>query len=319
MLVALLAACRATPDAPALTQGKRTVSFAELRSRMERVGASLRSMGFQPGDRVLFSARPSLDGIALALGVIAVGGAVVSVDPKAGDAMFRARAALARPRWVAADSRLYLVSSRPLRGIARHRRLRPPPLARIVPDARRLYVGQWLPGVPRTATGVSQLLDGPASPVEPSVTAEHEALVLFTSGTAAELQVVVHSRASLGARFSDFASQSGLVPGDRLSTDEPMIGVPALLAGAHWTLPPPGVDPEAAPERYLAALPVTDVLFLAPSSLDAVLTLLDAKPRLAPALTILLIGGGTVSPPLLLRAQVRFPAARILATPLATM
>ncbi|MCU1422798.1 MAG: AMP-dependent synthetase, partial [Microbacteriaceae bacterium] len=158
ILVALLAACRATPDAPALTQGRRTHTYAELRSRVERVAASLRSMGFLPGDRVLFSVRPNLDGIALALGVIAVGGTVVFADPGAGESMFRARAALAAPRWVAAESLLYLASSRPLRGIARRRGLELPPYARVVPDARHLYTGRWLPGVPRTATSLSLLL-----------------------------------------------------------------------------------------------------------------------------------------------------------------
>ncbi len=313
LLVALLAACRATPDAPALSQGRRTHTYAELRSRVESVAAALRSMGFLPGDRVLFSVRPNLDGIALALGVIAVGGTVVFADPGAGESMFRARAALAAPRWVAAESLLYLASSRPLRGIARRRGLELPPYARVVPEARHVYAGRWMPGVPRTATSLSLLLDGPAAPVEPSVTADHEALVIFTSGTTAHPRAVVHSRASLGAGLSGFARHTRLAPGDRLLTDQLMIGIPALIAGAHWTLPLPGADPGAAPEKYLAALPATDALFMVPAALDALLTLLDAKPQLAPALTLLLIGGAPVLKPLLLRARERFPAARILA------
>ena len=313
ILVALLDACRSNSDAPALSQGARTLSYSELRSRVGSVAASLRSMGFVPGDRVLFSVRPNLDGISLALGVIAAGGSVVFADPGAGEAMFRARAALAAPGWVAAESLLYLASSRPLRRIARRRGLELPRYSRLVPDARLLYAGRWMPGVPRTATSLGQLLDGPSAPIEPSVTSDHEALVIFTSGTTAHPRAVVHSRASLGAGLSGFARCTSLAPGDRLLTDQLMIGIPALIAGAHWTLPLPGADPGAAPERYLAELPATDALFMVPAALDALLTLLDTKPQLAPPLTLLLVGGAPVLRPLLLRARERFPAARILA------
>ncbi|MBK4347203.1 class I adenylate-forming enzyme family protein [Lacisediminihabitans changchengi] len=313
ILVALLAACRANGGSPALTRGRVTLSYTELLQRVSSTAAGLTSMGFFPGDRVLFSVRPGIDGIVLALGIIGAGGTVVFADPGAGEAMFRARAALAAPGWVAAESLLYFASSRPLRGIARRRGIELPGYSSVVPEARHLYAGRRLPGVPRTATSIRDLVDAPEAPLEPRVRADHEALIIFTSGTTADPKAVVHSRASLGTGLAGFAERTGLAPGDRVLTDQLMIGIPALIAGAHWTLPSPGIDPGAKPSNYLTALPATDVLFMVPAGLDALLRLLDADPSRAPRLATLLIGGAPVLRPLLERARARFPQARILA------
>ena len=127
LLDLVLDSCREHPDAPALSQGRSTLTYRDLDSRIASVVISLESAGFRAGDRVLFSVRPGLDGICLALGIIAAGGTVVFADPGAGESMFRARAALADPSWVAAESLLYLASSRPLRSFARRRGLELPP------------------------------------------------------------------------------------------------------------------------------------------------------------------------------------------------
>ena len=113
--------------------------------------------GLAAGDRVLFSVRPGPDAVVLALGIVHAGGVVVFADPGAGEALFRARAALAAPRWVAAESLLYLASSGPLRGLARRRGLELAPYARLVPDARHVYAGHRLPGVPRGALPLRRL------------------------------------------------------------------------------------------------------------------------------------------------------------------
>jgi acyl-CoA synthetase (AMP-forming)/AMP-acid ligase II len=263
--------------------------------------------------------RPNLDGLSLALCIIAAGGTVVFADPGAGESMFRARAALAAPRWVAAEALLYAASSGFLRGVARRRGVELPPYRVVVPDARHLYAGRWLPGVPRTATSVASLLDDATTtspsrpPIEPTVKADHEALIIFTSGTTDAPKAVVHSRASLGTGLAGFAAHARLRPGDRLLTDQLMIGIPALIGGAHWRLPLPGANPGAKPDKYLESLPETDVLFMVPAALDALLRLLDTTPEMTPQLATLLIGGAPVLRPLLERARARWPAARILA------
>ena len=147
LLAAVLDACDRTPLAPAITLGRRTLTYGEL-ARPGRAG-SRPGLGVQPGDRVLFSVRPGIDAVVLALGIIAAGGTVVFADPGAGEALFRARAGLAAPQWVAAESVLYLASTRRCvrsRGVAASSCA---DYARLVPDARHVYAGRWLPGVPR--------------------------------------------------------------------------------------------------------------------------------------------------------------------------
>lgn len=320
LVAAVLASCDQHPDAAALTFGRTTFRYGQLARRIRATATSLLREGMQPDDRVLFSVRPGPDAVVLALGIVEAGGTVVFADPGAGEALFRSRAALAAPRWVAAESLLYLASSRPFRGLARRRGLELAPYARLVPDARHLRAGRWLPGVPSNAFSVTRLAtrDSTEQPLPQPLphslpgSADQDALVIFTSGTTDAPKAVVHSRLSLGAGLADFAAGVGLRAGQRLLTDQLMVGVPALIAGAHWTMPPTGANPGARPEQYLALLPDAEVLFAVPATLDALLRAIDARPELAPTkLQTIILGGAPVLRPLLQRIATRFPDAAI--------
>ena len=333
LLAAVLEACDRTPLAPAITLGRRTVTYGELRRRVDGVAAGL---GVQPGDRVLFSVRPGIDAVVLALGIIAAGGTVVFADPGAGDALFRARAGLAAPKWVAAESVLYAASTRLARPLARRRGIELPDYRDVVPDARHVYAGRWLPGVPRAATSLARLLrstrsarggfrqnagrarahlsENGARAATASADPSAPALIIFTSGTTDHPKAVVHSRASLGAGLAGFASSVGFVAGERVLTDQLMVGIPALISGAHWIMPPTGLDPGASPERYLDLLladPGPDVLFAVPAALDALLGLLEAHPEHTPELRMLVVGGAPVLRPLLERVRARLPRTAV--------
>jgi acyl-CoA synthetase (AMP-forming)/AMP-acid ligase II len=314
LLDLVLASADRAPDAPALSFGRRTLTYRELASRIRAVSAGLRTEGLAAGDRVLFSVRPGPDAVVLALGIVHAGGVVVFADPGAGEALFRARTALAAPRWVAAESVLYLASSGPLRWLARRRGLELAPYSRLVPEARHVYTGPWLPGVPRSALSLRALvghgLDSPATAATRPPDAD--ALIVFTSGTTDVPKAVVHTRASLGAGLADFASEVGIRAGQRVLTDQLMVGIPALIAGAHWTMPPYGANPGARPEQYLALLPDAELLFASPAAIDAILRALDARSELTPPhLDTIVLGGAPVLRPLLARIVERFPGARI--------
>ena len=304
ILAALLEACDRTPDAPAMSLGRRTLTYGQLSARIRSIAGALAERGLAPGDRMLFSVRPGVDGICLALGTIAAGGTIVFADPGAGEAMFRARADLAAPRWVAAESLLYAVSRGPLRRVARSRGLELPDYRSVVPDARHIYAGPWLPGVPAGAIPLRGLSSAPAR-IETDP--RSEALIIFTSGTTAHPKAVVHSRVSLGTGLGDFARHVGFVAGERVLTDQLMVGIPALISGAHWVLPFAGADPGAEPDKYLRLLKHADVLFAVPAALDALLRAGIDPPRLR----MLLVGGAPVLRPLLERVRAQLPGTGI--------
>ncbi|MBB4917151.1 class I adenylate-forming enzyme family protein [Streptosporangium saharense] len=136
-------------------------------------------------------------------------------------------------------------------------------------------------------------MSGATAPDISEISPHQPAAVIFTSGTTARPRGVVHTRGSLAAGLDLFREAFPLGPGDVVHTDQLMLGLPALLAGATWSLPG-GSD--LAEE--LAARRATHT-FAVPVHLDR---LLRGTPKLPATLRYLLLGAAPAPAGVLRRA-----------------
>ena len=323
----LLDQAERTPGEIALIAGDGTaLTYGELRRQVLAVRDGFLSAGLEPGDGVLFSVRPSPQSLVLALGVVAARGVVVFADPGAGPEMFEARLRLAAPCWSAAESLLYAASRvGPVRSFARRKGLLLPNLSEL--PLRHVYTGRWLPGVPRGAHALKDWLrvspdpvratgakQGPSEPALGGSGGAHQkgpdapAVVIFTSGTTSAPRAVVHTQASLAAGLELFRSRVPLGPGDVVHTDQLMLGLPTLIAGACWSMPRLFCPPEEFLEQ-LEERKATHT-FCVPVHLAEILDAADDG--LPPGLRHVLLGAAPAPAGILRRAVAAAPGAEVL-------
>lgn len=304
------------PGRPALSgHHERSLRYRDLVVAVVATAKGLHSNGFLRGHRLLSGLRPAPAGVVLALATVAAGGSVVFIDPASGPEDFTSTAQETDATWIAAETETYAVG--PMRFLTRRSGGRRPDFDRL--GMRTLRTGPWLPGMPTGTLSVRALRKARGTADEeplPDLQADPdaEAAVLFTTGTGGRSRAVVHTRGSLGAALSGLATRHAIDPLATIYTDQLMLGLTALTAGAHWRLPPVGSAPRVDPAGFTKSMGSATHTFLFPVDLAAVLTAIAE--RLAPeppALQQIVAGGAPVLPPLVARMQLVLPRVRLLA------
>ncbi|MFJ6167519.1 amino acid adenylation domain-containing protein [Micromonospora orduensis] len=269
---------RFTPEAVAVQQGERLLSYAELVSRADRVAGALAARGVGPGDFVPVCLPRSVELVTVLLGVLTTGAAYVAMDPG----------------WPA-DRR-----------------------AAVFDDTRcRLLVaddpGAGRPGM--SVAGYADLTAGPDRPApRPTLDGAEPACVIYTSGSTGRPKGAVSPHRGTIRTLVDHPDipldpasvflQAAPLPWDGFSLElwAPLLnGGRCQLMGAHL----PALDVEA----LAAAVGLGVNSLWLTSSLFNVLA--DEAPELFGRIRLLLVGGERVSAPHLRRILDRFPGLRM--------
>ena len=224
------------PSKIALSQGSKFYTYRETSESIRSIASNLHQEGLVPGDRLFFSVRPDPEGILLALGVVAAGGVLVFADPGTAPEIFNSRIDLCKPRYAAAESLLYMASTKLMAPIVRSKGITMPDY-RAIPVEQHFYSGPKLPGTPRGAISVKKLRR-PSDYVSPHVTdPSAESIVVFTSGTTANPKCVRHSRNSIGSGMFSFIEKCEIDQDSYVYTDHFNFGVTAMITGGRWDIP----------------------------------------------------------------------------------
>jgi acyl-CoA synthetase (AMP-forming)/AMP-acid ligase II len=216
----------------------RSVTYGDLGRGIRALATHLEESGVGPGDGVLLAVRPSPRAVMAALGVVLARGVVVVADPGAGAALRDVRRRIVPVRAAVADTVVHAATTRPLSALL----ARWPAMAGLqLPDLSEPHLvhvvtGPRLPGVPRSATRWESLPEGAVA--RPAGDVSRDALVVFTSGSTAAPRAVVHSVRSLSAGVRAAVEALGLDERVVMHTDQLMIGLPTIVAGGRWSLPP---------------------------------------------------------------------------------
>lgn len=240
VLEELAARADAKPDTPAITDASGNVlAHGRLQQKIRAIARGFTAAGLQPGDRVLYAVRPSAVSVLLMTGILEAGGVVVPMTSTMGPALFKSRLELLSPKWVVAESVLYLAStSRWIQHLLHRRGITLPPIAD-VNVANFVHVGRAWPGMPPgwSVAALEEL--GEQSGDSPSVALQEDAtaIIVFTSGTTGDPKAVVHSRRSMQGALESIGSLMDAGIGDVIYARELHLILPALFAGSTVVIP----------------------------------------------------------------------------------
>ncbi|HVG07395.1 MAG TPA: AMP-binding protein [Thermoanaerobaculia bacterium] len=283
------------PDRPALILGKESITFSDLRERIDRASSGLQKEGLQPGDRAIVMIPMSIDLYVAMLALLDLGAVAVFVDPWIGWKQIASFAAFAEPR-----AYLGIPRSHALRLLSRQ--LRSIPIT--------VTTGKRLGPVParRTLSEIEEPAgDGAVHASQP----DDPALISFTSGSSGEPKGANRTHRFLLAQHRALAAEFPAKEGD---VDMPMFPVFALNNLAV------GV-PSVVPAMDFRRVDRVDAAAILRQMREHGVTTCTASPpffdRLAatrqnPGLRRILTGGAPVSDAQLMAWRRAFPGTEIL-------
>ena len=284
MADALARSRRIAAGYPAVVCGDHVLDHAALAGRCERVGGAVAALGLRPGDRIAVLAANCHRYVELYLGVPCAGLVLVPLNIRLAPAELARIIEAARP--------VLLITDRD-----------PGQLADEV--ERVMSLDEWDAIVATAAP----------APLRSGVTAEHVAVVYFTSGTTGRPKGVVLTHRNLVANSFHKTIACGLRPSDVFLAAGPFFHVAgtAPVLSLVWLgaslVVLPGFDASACLD-IIAAQGVT-VYMPVPTMLAALATEQRARPRDVSALRLIGHAGSPITTAAIRNAHDAFPAAEL--------
>ena len=217
--------------------GKEEITFGELWHNIELVAANAERLGFNPGDTFVFVSKPSPRTISMAIGLVYFGMCLAFIDPFTATNSFPVRVGLVAPKLVLAESTLLTLGASRSRFLRRFLKITIADFGSIS-GTKVLFTGLRTPFLPRQAMDGFKELLRPIPLRRSSRRKENsDSIIVFTSGTTADPNGVVHSLESISANFAATAKIFDFKQGDLVLCEPMTVGLVAASAGATWIIP----------------------------------------------------------------------------------
>ncbi len=283
----------------------RSITFAELTTRIEHLAAGMQASGIHPGDRVAVMVTPGID---LCLAVYAcwrLGATLVLVDSGLGRTGMQRALRSANPAWLIGIDKALLAA----------KLLRWP--------GKRIAVGKRSSFMSRTLSIVTDMetlsIQGRTATAPSLPSPETLAAVVFTSGSTGPSKGVIYRHHQIQAQRDALMSLYRITPDDRLvaafapfALYGPTMGITSIVPDMDVTAPGTLTAQSLADAVKLVN---ATLVFASPAALVNVVasksTLTDAQQAACSAVRLLLSAGAPVRASLLAQANSIFTAADV--------